>query len=117
VYADPIRGNVIEHVAAENTAGKTVYIGTRLTVADGQIAEVEINFDDRANVNAKNLVPADPRWSHSVDRQHRINGRRNQDIGIHTIVTNGSNQGSQRDKGVLSSELCSFVQRYLFSCA
>lgn len=60
VYADPITGNVIEHVAAENTAGKTVYIGTRLKIADGQIAEVEINFDDRPNVNAKNLVPSDP---------------------------------------------------------
>ena len=28
VYADPILGNVIEHVAAETAAGKTVYIGT-----------------------------------------------------------------------------------------
>ena len=33
MYADPILGNVIEHVAAEMAAGKTVYIGTRLKVA------------------------------------------------------------------------------------
>ena len=33
VYADPVLGNVIEHVAAEATAGKPVYIGTRLKVA------------------------------------------------------------------------------------
>jgi len=32
VYADPILGNVIEHVAAETSTGKTVYIGTRLKV-------------------------------------------------------------------------------------
>jgi hypothetical protein len=32
VYADPILGNVTEHVAAEMAAGKTVYIGTRLKV-------------------------------------------------------------------------------------
>src|SRR5271169_6435483 len=60
VYADAIKGNVIEHVAAETAAGKTVYIGTRLKVVDGKIKEVEINFDDHPNVNAKNLVPYDP---------------------------------------------------------
>lgn len=46
VYADPILGNVIEHVAAETAAGKTAYIGTRLKLVDGKIKEVEINFDD-----------------------------------------------------------------------
>jgi hypothetical protein len=60
VYADPILGNVIEHVAAEMGAGKTVYIGTRLKVVEGKIKEVEINFDDSARVNVKNLVPYDP---------------------------------------------------------
>jgi hypothetical protein len=60
VYADAITGNVIEHVAAETEVGKTVYIGTRLKVIDGKITEVEINFDDRPNVNAKNLIPYDP---------------------------------------------------------
>lgn len=35
VYADAIKGNVIEHVAAETNGGKTVYIGTRLKLADG----------------------------------------------------------------------------------
>ena len=60
VYADAIKGNVIEHVAAETDGGKTVYIGTRLKLADGKITEVEINFDDRPNVNVKNLVPYDP---------------------------------------------------------
>jgi hypothetical protein len=60
VYADAVKGNVIEHVAAETTVGKTVYIGTRLKVVDGKITEVEINFDDRPNVNAKNLIPYDP---------------------------------------------------------
>ena len=60
VYADAIKRNVIEHVAAETASGKTVYIGTRLKLTDGRITEVEINFDDRPNVNAKNLVPYDP---------------------------------------------------------
>ena len=30
VFADPVLGNVIEHVAAETDAGKIIYIGTRL---------------------------------------------------------------------------------------
>lgn len=59
VFADAIKGNVIEHVAAETTSGKTVYIGTRLKLIDRKITEVEINFDDRPNVNARNLVPYD----------------------------------------------------------
>ncbi len=45
VYADPVLGNVIEHVAAETDAGKIVYIGTRLKVANSKITEVEINID------------------------------------------------------------------------
>ena len=60
VYADPTLGNVIEHVTAETAGGKPVYIGTRLKVVDGRIKEVEINFDDSARVNVKNLVPYDP---------------------------------------------------------
>src|SRR6202022_544909 len=60
VYADPILGNVIEHVAAETAAGKTVYIGTRLKLIDRKIDEIEINLDDGPRVNAKNLVPYDP---------------------------------------------------------
>ncbi len=60
VFADPVQGNVIEHIAAETDAGKIVYIGTRLKVVDGKITEVEINFDDRPEVNAKNLIPYDP---------------------------------------------------------
>jgi hypothetical protein len=71
VYADVVRGNVIEHVAAENADGKTVYIGTRLKVADGKISEVEINFDDRANVNAKNIVPYDPVFNTIVPPEER----------------------------------------------
>ena len=71
VYADAITGNVIEHVAAETDAGKTVYIGTRLKVVDSKIAEVEINFDDRANVNAKNLVPYDPFFNTIVPPEQR----------------------------------------------
>jgi hypothetical protein len=59
-YADVSKGHVIEHVAGETADGRTVYVGTRLKVADGQIKEVEINFDDRPNVNAKNLIPYDP---------------------------------------------------------
>jgi len=47
---------VIEHVAAETAAGKTVYIGTRLKLVDRKIKEVEINFDDGPRVNIKNLV-------------------------------------------------------------
>jgi hypothetical protein len=60
VYTDPLLGNVIEHVAAETSGGKVVYIGTRLKVADQKIKEVEINFDDGPKVNVKNLVPYDP---------------------------------------------------------
>jgi hypothetical protein len=71
VYADSITGNVIEHVAAENTTGKTVYVGTRLKLADGKITEIEINFDDRPNVNAKNLVPYDPVFNTMVPPEQR----------------------------------------------
>jgi hypothetical protein len=71
VYTDETRGNVIEHVAAENGDGKTVYIGTRLKVADGKITEVEINFDDRPNVNAKNIVPYDPVFNTLVPTEQR----------------------------------------------
>jgi hypothetical protein len=71
VYADPISGNVIEHVAAETASGKTVYIGTRLKVVDGKIKEVEINFDDSARVNVKNLVPYDPIFNTIVPPEER----------------------------------------------
>jgi hypothetical protein len=71
VYADTVKENVIEHVAAETVAGKTVYIGTRLKVAEGKITEVEINFDDRPNVNAKNLVPYDPLFNTIVPAEER----------------------------------------------
>lgn len=71
VYADPVLGNVIEHVAAETSAGKPVYIGTRLKVADGEITEVEINFDDGPRVNLKNLVPYDPIFSTLVPPEER----------------------------------------------
>lgn len=59
-FTDPVEGNVIEHVAAETADGRPVYIGTRLKFANGQITEVEINFDDSKKVNPKNLVPYDP---------------------------------------------------------
>lgn len=71
MFTDPLRGNVIEHVAAETAVGKTVYIGTRLEVADGKIREVEINFDDRPNVNAKNLIPYDPFFDTIVPQDQR----------------------------------------------
>jgi len=71
VYADPIKGNVVEHVAALTTSGSTVYIGTRLKVADKKIVEVEINFDDHPNVNAKNLVPYDPFFNTIVPPEER----------------------------------------------
>jgi len=71
VYTDPIKGNVIEHVAAETADGKTVYIGTRLKLANKKITEIEINFDDRANVNAKNLIPYDPVVLTIVPPEHR----------------------------------------------
>lgn len=35
VYTDPILENVIDHVAAETSVGKTVYIGTRLKLVAG----------------------------------------------------------------------------------
>lgn len=44
VYADPIKRNVIEHVAAETDSGKTVYIGTRLKVVDGKIAYAILHY-------------------------------------------------------------------------
>jgi len=71
IYADPVLGNVIEHVAAETTAGKPVYIGTRLKVANGKITEVEINFDDGPRVNIKNLVPYDPIFNTIVPPEER----------------------------------------------
>jgi hypothetical protein len=71
VYADPILGNVVEHVAAETSAGKTVYIGTRLKLVDGKIKEVEINFDDSDRVNSRNLVPYDPIFSTIVPPEER----------------------------------------------
>lgn len=71
VYADSVTGNVVEHVAAENLAGATVYVGTRLKVVDGTITEVEINFDDRPNVNRKNLVPYDPVFNTLVPTESR----------------------------------------------
>ena len=71
VYADPVLGNVIEHVAAETSPGKPVYIGTRLKVANGKITEVEINFDDGPRVNLKNLVPYDPIFNTIVPPEER----------------------------------------------
>jgi len=71
VYADAVTGNVIEHVAAETDAGKTVYIGTRLKVVGSKIAEIEINFDDRPNVNAKNIIPYDPVFNTLVPPEER----------------------------------------------
>jgi hypothetical protein len=71
VYADPVLGNVIEHVAAETDAGKIVYIGTRLKIADSKITEVEINFDDGPRVNAKNLIPYDPFFNTIVPEGER----------------------------------------------
>jgi hypothetical protein len=71
VFTDPALGNVIEHVAAETDAGKIVYIGTRLKVVDGKITEVEINFDDRPEVNAKNLIPYDPLFNTIVPEGER----------------------------------------------
>jgi hypothetical protein len=71
VYADAIKGNVIEHVAAETAGGKAVYIGTRLKLADGKITEVEINFDDRLDVNLKNLVPYDAFFNTIVPAEER----------------------------------------------
>jgi len=73
VYADTLLGNVIEHVAAETAAGKTVYIGTRLKLVDGKIKEVEINFDDGPKVNVKNLVPYDPIFTTVVSPEERSN--------------------------------------------
>jgi hypothetical protein len=71
VYADPTLGNVIGHVAAETVGGKTVYIGTRLKVADDRIKEVEISFDDGPRVNIKNLVPYDPIFNTIVPPEER----------------------------------------------
>jgi hypothetical protein len=73
VYADTLLGNVIEHVAAETVAGKTVYIGTRLKLVDRKIKEVEINFDDGPRVNVKNLVPYDPIFNTVVPPEDRSN--------------------------------------------
>jgi hypothetical protein len=71
VYADAVKGNVIEHVTAEASARRAVYIGTRLKLADGKITEIEINFDDRPDVNVKNLVPYDPIFNTIVPPEER----------------------------------------------
>lgn len=71
VFADPVLGNVVEHVAAETDAGKIVYIGTRLKVVDRKITEVEINFDDGPQVNARNLIPYDPLFNTIVPEGNR----------------------------------------------
>jgi len=71
LYADAVKGNVIEHVAAVTGSGKMVYIGTRLKLVDRKIKEVEINFDDHPNVNAKNLVPYDPFFNTIVPPEQR----------------------------------------------
>jgi hypothetical protein len=71
VYADPTEENVIEHVAAKTVSGQTAYIGTRLKVVNRKITEVEINFDDRPNVNTKNLVPYDPFFNTIVPPEER----------------------------------------------
>jgi hypothetical protein len=82
VYADPVKGNVIEHVAGETADGKPVYIGTRLKVVDGKIKEVEINFDDSARVNLKNLVPYDPMFNTVVPAEERSSREQ-----LETIIT------------------------------
>jgi hypothetical protein len=71
VFADPIQGNVIEHVTGQTADGKTIYIGTRLKVVDGKINEVEINVDDSPRVNVKNLVPYDPIFNTIVPPENR----------------------------------------------
>jgi hypothetical protein len=71
VYADPVKGNVVERVAGQTADGKGVYVGTRLKVVDGKISEVEINFDDSARVNLKNLVPYDPLFNTIVPPEER----------------------------------------------
>jgi hypothetical protein len=71
IYADPVLGNVIEHAAAETSAGKAVYIGTRLKLVDRKITEVEINFDDSERVNVKNLVPYDPIFNTTAPAEER----------------------------------------------
>lgn len=70
-FADPIKGNAIEHVAAEMPGGKTVYIGTRLKLEEGKITEVEIDFDDGPMVNPKNLMPYDPIFNTIVPPEER----------------------------------------------
>ena len=71
VFADPIKGNVIEHVTGQTADGKTIYIGTRLKVVDGKIKEVELNVDDSPRVNVKNLVPYDPIFNTIVPPENR----------------------------------------------
>jgi hypothetical protein len=66
VFADPIKGNVVERVAGQTADGKAVYFGTRL-----KVSEVEINFDDSARVNLKNLVPYDPLFNTIVPPEER----------------------------------------------
>jgi hypothetical protein len=82
VFADPVLGNVIQHVTAETDAGKIVYIGTRLKVVDGKIKEVEINYDDRPEVNAKNLIPYDPLFNTIVPE-----GKRSTRAQLERIIT------------------------------
>jgi hemerythrin superfamily protein len=68
-FTDPTKGNVIEHVTAETTNGKPVYIGTRLKIVGKKITEVEINFDDSPKVKLKNLIPYDPLFNTLVSSE------------------------------------------------
>lgn len=70
-FTDPIKGNVIEHVAAETLDGKSVYVGTRLKIVNRKITEVEINFDDSPKVKLKNIVPYDPLFNTLVAPEDR----------------------------------------------
>lgn len=71
VFADPVSGNVIEHVVGQTAEGKTVYIGTRLKIAGDKVSEVEINFDDSDRVNLQNLDPYDPIFNTIVPPEER----------------------------------------------
>ncbi len=70
-FTDSIKGNVIEHVAAETLDGKSVYIGTRLKITEGKISEIEINFDDSPKVKLKNIAPYDPLFNTLIAPEDR----------------------------------------------
>lgn len=58
-FADPSTGHVLARTGVELNSGQIAYVSTRLKIVGQEITEVEISFDDRDVVVAKNIVRLD----------------------------------------------------------